>query len=92
MYAVSLDFDAPARATALLRQDLEQVLARSDSLSGNRTIRIDVNDSIVVLRGTVANDRARRLAENLLRLTPGVRDVQNELLTAAASKPAPGIP
>jgi len=34
---------------------------------------------VIVLRGSVATDHERRLAEALVRLTPGVRDLVNEL-------------
>ena len=38
----------------------------------------------MVLRGRVANDDERRLAENMLRLS-GVRDVRNELQVPPAT-------
>jgi osmotically-inducible protein OsmY len=40
-----------------------------------------VEDKVVTIRGKVASDDERRLAEGLLRLAPGVRAVKNELET-----------
>jgi len=57
---------------------LEAILARSTTL-GARSIRVEVDGPAVILRGTVADPADRRRAENLLRLTPGVRVVKNEL-------------
>lgn len=58
--------------------NLEAVLARSTTL-GTRNIRVEVDGNAVILRGSVADPADRRRAENLLRLTPGVRLVKNEL-------------
>jgi hypothetical protein len=40
---------------------------------------IDMDGRTAILRGTVATDRDRRLAERLLMLEPGVDSVRNEL-------------
>jgi osmotically-inducible protein OsmY len=34
----------------------------------------------VILRGRVADDDERRLAEGMVRMEPGVREVRNELI------------
>lgn len=62
------------------RPQLQQVIGRSASLPSRDSILVDVADGTVVLRGTVKSDRERRLAENLLRLSPGVYDIRNELI------------
>jgi osmotically-inducible protein OsmY len=42
-----------------------------------------------VLRGEVANEREKALAEAIVRLSPGVREVRNELQPRTTSTPAP---
>jgi hypothetical protein len=61
------------------REDLQQIIARSSSLPSKSTIRVMTNGSVVVLRGSVSNEAERRVAEALLRLSPEVLDVRNEL-------------
>ena len=41
----------------------------------------------MVLQGVVASDKERRLAEGLVRVTPGVRDVRNELVVTRPTGP-----
>jgi BON domain len=78
-YSLTLDFEAPRLPPpSQMQVNLQGMLARSSSLAG-ASIRVAINGPTVVLRGTVSNDRERRLAENMIRLTPGVRDVRNEL-------------
>ena len=62
-----------------LQSEVTQVLARSTSLSPTRDIQVNVEGPMVVLRGTVASPHDRSLAEALVRLTPGVENVRNEL-------------
>ncbi|MBX9682139.1 MAG: BON domain-containing protein [Gemmataceae bacterium] len=80
-YTTSLsdEFPLPVRVPAQVATNLRSVLDRSSQLRSQGTIQVRVENEVVVLTGTVANDRERRLAENLLRLTPGVADVVNEL-------------
>jgi hypothetical protein len=88
-YSVALGFDrATPTPPPQMQANLQGVLASSTSLSQNRAIRIDMVGPTVVLRGMVTNDHDRRLAESLIRLTPGVRDVRNELKTLATLPPA----
>ncbi len=59
---------------------LQQTLGTRVRLNGLK-IQVDQN-GVVVLRGQVESEHARRLAENLVRLEPGVREVRNELQVA----------
>jgi hypothetical protein len=92
-YAVAPTFEYRTAGPNQLQTEVEQVLTRSTSLSPNREIRVEVQGPVVVLRGTVANEHDRRLAEGLVRLTPGVQDVRNELkmsgTTPPLARPAP---
>ena len=63
-----------------LRADLQGVLSRSTVLTAPENIQVSMNGDTVVLRGTVPRERDRRQAEGLIRLTPGVRDVRNEIV------------
>ncbi len=73
-------FDEIQRPTAEIRSALQP---RFDSLSQTPSLRgvayeLDT-DGVVVLRGTVDTPSQRRLAENVVKLEPGVKKVRNEL-------------
>ena len=42
-------------------------------------VQVVIDGPWVVLRGSVANDREARVVEGMVRLTPGVRGIRNEL-------------
>jgi osmotically-inducible protein OsmY len=75
------NFGSPSRT----QTDLQQVFSNSARLTSGGNIRVEMDGPTVVLRGTVADDHERRLAEAMARLTPGVRDLRNELSVRAAS-------
>jgi hypothetical protein len=77
--ALSPDFPRPRRSARQLRLQLRAVLDRSSALQGAGVIRLAVKNGRIIVRGQVRNERDRRLAEALIRMTPGVQDVQNEL-------------
>lgn len=77
--ASMIGFTQPAPAPAAMQVDLRQVIAGADALTMRDNLQLTVEGNAVVLRGDVADARERRLAENLLRLKPGVRSVRNEL-------------
>jgi hypothetical protein len=66
------------------RSDLQRVIERSSALAAQDVIQVVSDGSGVVLRGVVVSDYDRRLAELLLRLSPGVGSIRNELLVRAA--------
>jgi hypothetical protein len=84
-----LGFTPPRPAAVQLQSTAAQVLARSSSLPSAGNIQVGTEGETVVLRGTVADDRERRLAENLLRLTPGIRQIRNELVVRSAAPATP---
>jgi hypothetical protein len=61
-------------ATASVRMD--RITLKNPSLKG---VAVAVQDNQIVLRGKVKTPEQARLAENLVRLEPGVRSVRNEL-------------
>jgi BON domain len=60
--------------------DLQAVVDRSSLLKSRKGVSVSVEDGVVVLRGEVASERDRRLAEGIMRLEPGVAEVRNELI------------
>ncbi len=78
-YAAVLGFTPPPIVPSQLQANLQQVIARSSSLPSGRNIQVVMDGPTVVLRGGVASERERRMAESLVRLSPGVRNVRNEL-------------
>lgn len=81
-YITTLGFTPPKIAPGRLQSDLQQVAARSEFMT-SRNIQLAHEDGTVVLRGQVADERERRLAEGIVRLTPGVRSLRNELVVQA---------
>jgi hypothetical protein len=87
-YTASPDFDDGSTRPNITQSEVEQVLARSTTLNPHRKIRVVMEGAAVVLRGTVASQHDRRLAEALVRLVPGVNEVRNELqLPVAGPRP-----
>jgi hypothetical protein len=87
-YTVALGSEvAPSTAAGPLqvRADLQDVLARSSRLNARDTIQVGMVGPVVVLRGTVLDEHDRRLAENLIRLSPGVHEIRNELVVPGAT-------
>ncbi len=76
----------PPETPAQVRTDLQVMLARSGQLDARDAVRISMDGPAVVLQGEVVDGEERRLVENMVRLTPGVGDVRNEL---AARNPGP---
>ncbi len=85
-YTTTLGFDFTPRTPDLVRTDLQAVLARSSRLPSSQNIQVVMDGNEVVLRGKVATAGERRLAEGLVRLTPGVRSVRNEIEAPADPK------
>jgi hypothetical protein len=62
-----------------LRQELLATLQSASQLQSARNLNVTFNDQGIILTGTVDSDRERRLAEGLVRLTPGTFNVQNDI-------------
>jgi osmotically-inducible protein OsmY len=76
-----IDFQpvAPAVPTQL-QTSIQQTLARTVQIPSGPTVEVGMDGATVVLRGSVADERERKLAEAMARMTPGVREVRNELV------------
>jgi hypothetical protein len=78
-YSTALGFPYRPPASPRLQADVQQVIANSSRLPSRASIQVSMDGRIVVLKGTVEDDHERSLAEALVRLTPGIEGVRNEL-------------
>ena len=78
-YTATLNFPTPKFTPTQVQADLRGVLDRSSMLTNSRGIELVADGQVVVLRGNVPTGDEARLVEGMIRLTPGVRDVRNEL-------------
>lgn len=78
-----ISFQYPKANLARTQVELSQRFERLKTVSGADTSISD--EGVAVLTGTVANDEARKLAEALARLEPGVRSVDNQLQVSPAT-------
>jgi len=74
-------FEDPGAAVARLIGRISQIEKRS-------TITVSLENETAVLRGRVATERDRLLAENIARLQPGIWGVRNELVVENPSPAA----
>lgn len=61
-----------------LQTQIQAALERSSFLK-EKNVTVQVDGDTVILLGTAASERERRLIEGMVRLTPGVRNVDNQL-------------
>jgi hypothetical protein len=84
-FTVGLGFDSPAGSIASmnpkLSQELQTQFANSQFFPAGNHITVSVENNVVILKGRVTDDHERELAEAVVRLSPGVYEVRNELLT-----------
>jgi osmotically-inducible protein OsmY len=64
-----------------LKQNIEQALVRNAETDA-RNIRVEVEGSKVILRGTVRSYAERKAAEETARSAPGVTEVENHILVS----------
>ncbi|MHC4403258.1 MAG: BON domain-containing protein [Planctomycetota bacterium] len=62
--------------------ELASRLERCDRIQSRSPMDVSLEGGTAVLQGVVATDRDRALAEMLVRLEPGVRQVDNRLTLA----------
>ncbi|MDY3563794.1 BON domain-containing protein [Gemmata sp. JC673] len=85
-YTAQLQFPAAPVAAPRLNAELRGAID-TGGLANPTSVQVvaDANNN-VTLRGTVRDDDEKRLAEGLIRLTPGVRAITNELTYPVAPK------
>jgi len=70
-----------AQVPLQMQADVRSALTETTVFPAGRNVSVAVNDQQqVVLTGTVASERDRMMAEGLVRLTPGVQFVRNEIV------------
>ena len=74
-----LAFDFPAPLASDVTQQLRVRFRELAPRTALGDVQIDFGGGQARLRGTVSTPEARRLAEQLVRLEPGVRSIQNEI-------------
>src|SRR5262249_41879607 len=79
-YVTELGFADAAPPVSQRAAELQAILAAADTLPSRQRIQVAVEGPVVVLRGNIADEQERRLAEAVLRMTPGVFTVRNELV------------
>jgi hypothetical protein len=95
-YTATLRFAPPPVAPLRMQADLQGMLSRAPALSNPGAIQVLTNGQTVVLRGTAKDEDEARLIEGMVRLTPGVHDVRNEInypgRPQATASTSPGSP
>jgi osmotically-inducible protein OsmY len=94
-----IDFSHPEITTSKVATKLTTELSKSRALSAIGPIDVQMEGRTAILRGVVATDYDRSLAERLALLEPGVAQIQNELevrssrpLTPAEQRARSGSP
>ncbi len=79
-YTARMQFETPPVAPTKIQGDIRAVIDNTTAIANSKSVQVitDANNN-VTLRGSVKNDDERRLIEGLVRLTPGVGDIKNEL-------------
>jgi len=86
---VAFDF-APAGASEVNAR-LSHHLETSLRLGAPSQIEVSVAGDAAILRGVVASERERKLAELLLQFEPGIGRVENQLQIHPPTPPVPGL-
>ncbi|HQR43121.1 MAG TPA: BON domain-containing protein, partial [Gemmatales bacterium] len=82
-YSVNFDGMKASTATATAQPttnvEVQQRLIAAPGMQGASNLQVMMRGETAILRGTVKTDHAKQLAAAMLRLEPGVYEVQNEL-------------
>jgi hypothetical protein len=92
-YSTAIGFDYEPPSPDSIQAKAQEVISRaSKQLKSHDSILVSLDGETVVLRGSASNANERRLAEALVRLTPGIHDVRNELEVPELAPPPRRIP
>jgi hypothetical protein len=82
-----------AESFPVIRPEIGQVqaeardtIARSSMLKNKDSIQVAMNGPVVLLTGSVGSETERITAEGMVRMTPGVAEVQNNLVVDPSKK------
>jgi len=76
---LSIAFDVTPPPAEAVAEDLARLLQAAPSLHATSPIEVSVEGRVATLRGEVASERDRLLAERLILFEPGIDSVRNEL-------------
>lgn len=68
-----------AMAEKRLVDEVASVVARSSRLPSASGVVVSMDQGFLVLRGNVGSEKERRVLEAMVRMTPGVREIRNEV-------------
>ena len=89
---IRIGFVPTAVAAPQFSANLTSRLSKTSAFSAAGNINVALEGRTAILRGTVATESDRRLAESLARLEPEVSAVQNELVVSSGQTTAEGLP
>jgi hypothetical protein len=84
--AFAENFPVVRPTIAQVHADASDAIARSSMLKNKDTIQVVTNGPVVLLNGSVGSETERITAEGMVRMTPGVADVQNNLVVDPSKK------
>jgi hypothetical protein len=84
-----VEFDHPQHNTTQISATIARRLQGAPSLGKLGRFQVELQGRTAILRGEVASEHDRVLAEQMARLEPGVWQVQNDLVVAGSTQPAP---
>ncbi len=76
---LSVAFDVTPPPAEAVAEDLARLLRAAPTLQASDQIAVSVEGRVATLRGEVASERDRLLAERLILFEPGIDSVRNEL-------------
>jgi hypothetical protein len=79
-------FPVVTPSLANIRTDVTDTIANSSMLKNRGTINVALSGAVVTLTGVVGSETERATAEGMIRMTPGVQGVQNNLLIDPSKK------
>ncbi len=81
-----LGFHYTPKVSPQLAENMRTCIKRIPSLNGISSVRVSVQQNVVVLEGTVASARDRALSAQLVALSPGVNKIDNRLKVTGAAQ------
>jgi hypothetical protein len=87
-YAAQMYFPTPPVAATRMQTELRSVIDATPQIANAKGVEVllDANNN-VTLRGSVKDDEEARLIEGMVRLTPGVGYIRNELTATSSAGP-----
>ena len=84
---ITLGFTAPARNFAGISTALSQRVTRVEQTGRLGMVQLELADGIFAVSGTVASEHDRRVAENMIRLQPGVSEINSDIQIETSAAP-----